>query len=52
MGSDREQKLIAWLSENGYEKASIADLSGDASFRKYYRVKKKKSFLRCYGLSS
>ena len=41
MGSDREQKLIAWLSENGYEKASIADLSGDASFRKYYRVKKK-----------
>ncbi len=41
MGSDREQKLIAWLSENGYEKASITDLSGDASFRKYYRVKKK-----------
>ena len=41
MGSDREQKLIAWLSENGYEKASISDLSGDASFRKYYRVKKK-----------
>ena len=41
MGSDREQKLIAWLSENGYEKASIVDLSGDASFRKYYRVKKK-----------
>ena len=40
MGSDREQKLIAWLSGNGYEKASIADLSGDASFRKYYRVKK------------
>ena len=41
MGSYREQKLIAWLSENGYEKASIADLSGDASFRNYYRVKKK-----------
>ena len=41
MGSDREQKLIAWLGENGYEKASIADLSGDASFRKYYRIKKK-----------
>ena len=28
MGSDREQKLMAWLSGNGYEKASIADLSG------------------------
>ncbi len=41
MGSDREQKLLAWLSENGYEKASIVDLSGDASFRKYYRIKKK-----------
>ena len=41
MGSHREQKLIAWLSKNGYEEASIADLSGDASFRKYYRVKKK-----------
>ena len=40
MGSDRQQKLIAWLGENGYEKASIVDLSGDASFRKYYRVKK------------
>ena len=41
MGSDREQKLIAWLGENGYEKASVTVLSGDASFRKYYRVKKK-----------
>ena len=40
MGSDRQQKLRAWLSESGYEKASITDLSGDASFRKYYRVKK------------
>ncbi len=41
MGSDRQQKLRTWLSENGYEKASITDLSGDASFRRYYRVKKK-----------
>ena len=41
MGSDRQQKLRTWLGENGYEKASITDLSGDASFRKYYRVKKK-----------
>ena len=41
MGSDREQKLITWLGENDYQKASIEDLSGDASFRKYYRVKKK-----------
>ena len=41
MGSDRQQKLRSWLGENGYEKASIADLSGDASFRRYYRVKKK-----------
>ena len=40
MGSDRQQKLRAWLGENSYEKSSIADLSGDASFRKYYRVKK------------
>ena len=40
MGSNREQKLRDWLDENGYEKASIVDLSGDASFRKYYRVKK------------
>ena len=49
MGSDRQQKLRSWLGENGYEKASIADLSGDASFRKYYRVKKKYLFT-CYGL--
>ena len=41
MGSDRQQKLRTWLGENGYEKASITDLSGDASFRRYYRVKKK-----------
>ena len=40
MGSDRQQKLRAWLNESGYEKASITNLSGDASFRKYYRVKK------------
>ena len=40
MGSDRHQKLRAWLGENSYERASIADLSGDASFRKYYRVRK------------
>ena len=40
MGSDRQQKLRAWLGENSYEKTSIADLSGDASFRKYFRVKK------------
>ena len=40
MDSDRQQKLVAWLDENSYEKTSLVDLSGDASFRKYYRVKK------------
>ena len=40
MDSDREQKLVSWLDENSYEKTSLVDLSGDASFRKYYRVKK------------
>ena len=40
MDSDRQQKLVAWLDENGYEKTSLVNLSGDASFRKYYRVKK------------
>ena len=40
MDSDRQQKLVAWLDENNYEKTSLVDLSGDASFRKYYRVKK------------
>ena len=40
MDSDREQKLVTWLDENSYEKTSLVNLSGDASFRKYYRVKK------------
>ena len=40
MDSDRQQKLVTWLGENSYEKTSLVNLSGDASFRKYYRVKK------------
>ena len=40
MDSDRQQKLVTWLDENRYEKTSLVNLSGDASFRKYYRVKK------------
>ncbi len=40
MDSDRQQKLVSWLDENSYEKTSLVNLSGDASFRKYYRVKK------------
>ena len=40
MDSDRQQKLVTWLDENSYEKTSLVNLSGDASFRKYYRVKK------------
>ena len=40
MDSDRQQKLVTWLDKNSYEKTSLVNLSGDASFRKYYRVKK------------
>ena len=41
MDSDRQQKLLAWLDKNNYENRTLVNLSGDASFRKYYRVKKK-----------
>lgn len=40
MDSDRQQKLLAWLDINTYEKTSLMNLSGDASFRRYFRVKK------------
>ena len=40
MDSDRQQKLLAWLDINTYEKTSLTNLSGDASFRRYFRVKK------------
>ena len=40
MDSDRQQKLLAWLDKNNYENRTLVNLSGDASFRKYYRVKK------------
>ena len=40
MDSDRQQKLLAWLNINTYEKTSLMNLSGDASFRRYFRVKK------------
>ena len=40
MDSDRHQKLESWLGQNNYEISSLRVLSGDASFRKYYRVDK------------
>ena len=40
MDSDRQQKLLAWLDINTYDKTSLMNLSGDASFRRYFRVKK------------
>ena len=40
MDSNRYQKLESWLGQNNYEISSLRVLSGDASFRKYYRVDK------------
>ena len=40
MDSNRYQKLESWLSQNNYDVSSLRVLSGDASFRKYYRVDK------------
>ena len=40
MDSNRYQKLESWLSQNNYDISSLRVLSGDASFRKYYRVDK------------
>ena len=40
MDSNRYQKLESWLSHNNYDVSSLRVLSGDASFRKYYRVDK------------
>ena len=40
MDSNRYEKLESWLSQNNYDVSSLRDLSGDASFRKYYRVDK------------
>ena len=40
MDSNRYEKLESWLSQNNYDVSSLRVLSGDASFRKYYRVDK------------
>ncbi len=40
MDSNRHEKLESWLSQNNYDVSSLRVLSGDASFRKYYRVDK------------
>ena len=40
MDSNRYEKLESWLSQNNYDISSLRVLSGDASFRKYYRVDK------------
>ena len=40
MDSNRYQMLESWLSQNNYDVSSLRVLSGDASFRKYYRVDK------------
>lgn len=40
MDSNRYEKLESWLSQNNYDVSSLRALSGDASFRKYYRVDK------------
>ena len=40
MDSNRYQKLESWLSQNNYDVSSLRVLSGDASFRKYYRIDK------------
>ena len=40
MDSNRYEKLESWLSQNNYDVYSLRVLSGDASFRKYYRVDK------------
>ena len=40
MDSNRYENLESWLSQNNYDVSSLRVLSGDASFRKYYRVDK------------
>ena len=40
MDSNRYEKLESWLSQKNYDVSSLRVLSGDASFRKYYRVDK------------
>ena len=40
MDSNRYQMLESWLSQNNYDVSSLRVISGDASFRKYYRVDK------------
>ncbi len=40
MGSKREIELKNWLKNHNYDLSSFVDLSGDASFRKYYRIMK------------
>ncbi|MEK9906307.1 MAG: phosphotransferase [Gammaproteobacteria bacterium] len=40
MDSNRYEKLESWLSQNNYDVSSLRVLSGDASFRKYYRINK------------
>ena len=40
MDSNRYEKLESWLNQNNYDVSSLRVLSGDASFRKYYRVDK------------
>jgi len=42
---EREKQLEKFLEKNGYSMSDVSMLAGDASFRKYYRLKKGKTSL-------